>query len=48
MKRNAIHLAIDQLEELGVHHQTIKNGDSQVVIKNNGEWALQIRFYQNE
>ena len=38
----ALHLAIDQLEELGVHHQTIKiYGDSLVVINEmNGEWAV--------
>lgn len=38
----ALLLAIEQLEELGVHHQTIEIfGDSQVVINEmNGEWAV--------
>ncbi|MGN7476233.1 reverse transcriptase-like protein [Solibacillus silvestris] len=38
----ALNLAIEQLEEMGVHHQTVAIfGDSQVVINEmNGEWAV--------
>lgn len=38
----ALNLAVEQLEEMGVHHQKIKiYGDSQVVINEmNGEWAV--------
>lgn len=38
----ALNLAVEQLEEMGVHHQVIKiYGDSQVVINEmNGEWAV--------
>lgn len=38
----ALLLAIEQLDELGVHHQTVQiYGDSQVVINEmNGEWAV--------
>lgn len=38
----ALNLAVEQLEEMGVHHQKIKiYGDSQVVINEmNGEWGV--------
>ena len=38
----ALYFAVEQLEELGVHHQSIEIfGDSQVVINElNGEWAV--------
>ena len=38
----ALYFALEQIEELGVHHQEIEiYGDSQVVINElNGEWAV--------